>query len=206
VNVRLGPAVSTAVVVASFLAVAAPVSAKENGFASPHGRRIYGPNETFGSASSLRRRRLVAETVVGVAPEGHLGASLGVLDLGVRGLDLFVGGGLEFNPSRQFTSSVRYAFEVWRFRPYVSLGYAYRSLYAIGGFSHNVSGELGLGWDVRPTLRISLGLGVRRLIHFGLHDDSPLVQGYTDYALLDQERASLHRYTPIVALRFSRSF
>jgi hypothetical protein len=181
-------------------------SAKENGFASPHGRRIYGPNETFGTASSLRRRRLVAETVVGVAPEGHLGVSLGVLDVGVEGLDLYVGGGVEFNPSRQFTSSVRYGFDVWWFRPYLAVGYAYRDLYAIGGYSHNLSGELGVGWDARPTLRVSLGVGVRRLLHFGLHPDSPLLQGYTDYALLDHERSSLHRYTPIVALRFSRSF
>lgn len=200
-------------VVGSFAAFALASSAaprvaiaKENGFSSPHGRRIYGPNETFGTASSLRRRRLVAETVIGIAPEGHLGASLGVFDVGLRGLDVYVGGGLEFNPSRQFTSSVRYSFALGKVRPYAALGYTFRSLYAIGGYSHNAFGELGVGWDARPTLRVSLGVGARRLIHFGLHADSPLLVGYTDYALLDHERASLRTYTPIVAIRVSRSF
>jgi hypothetical protein len=181
-------------------------AAKEVAIKSPNGKRIYKEGETFEEVTPLKRRRVVAEAVVGAAPEGHLGLLIGVLNMPIRRLDLYVGGGIEANPSRQFTASARYGFSIYGFHPYVAAGYVFRDLHGIGAFSHNAFAELGYTWSIHQTLRVSVGAGVRRLLHFGLHDGSPILAGYTDEALLQQQRDSLSRYSPILAIRISRAF
>jgi len=196
--------VSSVVLAASLLA--APVAAKDVGVSTPHGRRIYGPNETFEEVKPAGVRRVVAEAVMGAAPEGHLGFLVGLLNLPVRRLDLYAGLGYEANPSRQLTGSARYTFNLRGFHPYIATGYLYRDLYGIGARSHNAFAEVGYTWVFHQTLRVSVGGGVRRLLQFRLNEDSPLLQGYVDRTLLREQEDSISRFSPLVAVRVSRAF
>lgn len=180
--------------------------AKDIGIQSPSGRRIYDSDETFEEAKLHDTRRVVAEVSMGLVPEGNLGFLLGVLNVPIRHLDLYGGVGFELNPSRQFTGTARYTFDIYGYRPYLSFGYVYRDLYKIGGYSHNLSFELGYTWAIHQTMRVSVGAGVRQLLHFGLRADSPILSGYTDQALLDDQTSGMTKFTPIVAVRVSRAF
>jgi hypothetical protein len=182
------------------------VDAKEIGVQSPSGRRIYDSDETFDQVKRHNTRGVVAEVSLGLAPEGNLGFLLGVLNVPIRRLDLYAGLGIEANPSRQFTGTARYTLDIYGYKPYVSAGYIFRDLYGIGGYSHNLSFEVGYTWAVHQTMRISAGVGVRTLLHFGLHGDSPILAGYTDQALLDEQRNALATFYPIAAIRVSRAF
>lgn len=183
-----------------------PARAKDVGLHTPGGGHIYRARETFEDVTQTSSRRVVAEVSMGAAPEGNLGFLIGVLNLPVRRLDLFAGIGLEINPSRQFTGSARYTFDIHGYRPYIAGGYVFRSLHGIGGYSHNVTLEVGYTWVIRQTLRLSAGVGVRRLLHFGLRDGSPLLEGYTDTALLQSQKDDLDTYSPVVAVRLARTF
>lgn len=185
---------------------AASAEAKEVAVHTPHGKRIYTVDETFEEVVPQKMRRVVAEAVVGNGPEGHLGLLIGLLNAPIRNLDLYAGAGIELNPSRQLTGSARYGFNILGFHPYIAAGYVFRDLHGIGAYSHSAFAELGYTWSIHQTLRVSFGLGARRLLAFGLHESSPILDGYTDAALLQQQRDSLATYSPIVALRVSRAF
>jgi hypothetical protein len=180
--------------------------AKEYGYRSPGGRRIYDDEDTFGEALNTRKRRFVVEAAVGAGPEGNFAALLGVLNLPVRGLEWYAGVGWELNPARHYTLTARYMFNIDGYRPYVALGYLYDDLYALRTYSHNVFAEVGYSWVLHDTYHLTAGVGVRRILYIGIHDDSILRDEDVDQAVLEEERGNVSRWVPTFALRFSRAF
>lgn len=192
--------------IAIWALLAGPAVAKEIGLHSPGGKTIYDANETFSEVDDTRKRRFVVETVTGVAPEGNIGMLIGWLNQPVRGFEYYAGFGYEVNPAMAFTLSARYVFNISGYRPYVSLGYAYKDLSGIGTFNHNVFGELGYSWVLHHTYHLTAGVGLRRIVHIGIKDDSPLNAPDVDRAFLESETDNVARWAPLLSLRFSRAF
>jgi hypothetical protein len=190
----------------SLLALSRPADARQFGIQSPAGRRIYGSHERFDELIEHRRRIIVTEVAVGAGPEGNLALLLGCLNLPVRRLDLFAGVGLEANPAALFTGSARYTFQFGPVRPYVALGYLFKDTYAVGVHSHNVFAEVGHTWVLHRTLRLSLGVGLRRILHTGLDDDSALLGPDAEPGAVQREIERVWRWLPLGAIRFSRAF
>jgi hypothetical protein len=190
----------------SALATPAAAGAKEYGYSTPLGRDIYKDNTTFSKARDTQSRQLVIEVAVGSGPEGNLGLLLGLINLPLRGLEYYLGFGLEVTPSRHYTATVRYVFNIDGWRPFAGLGYLYNDVYGIGTYSHNVFAEVGYKWIVHQTYHLTLGVGVRRLLDASTREDSLLRGGDVDQAWLERELDSLNPWVPQAALRFSRAF
>lgn len=195
--------VLTAVVLSG---LALPASAKQHGVQTPNGRAIYDEGETFGEAYRQTTRRLIVEVVTGLAPEGNLGALVGVINVPVRSLDIYTGYVTEWNPAMTIPLLARYGFNISGYRPYLSAGYGYRILQRIGVRSHNVFFEGGYTWLLQTTTRISMGVGARRPLSVMVSSDSALAEPDADPDLLDRETERSKVWVPTVALRFSRAF
>jgi len=193
-------------VLALVLIAASLAQAKEIGVNSPSGRRIYGPEETFGELCDQDTRHFVIEVAAGLGPEGNLGLLLGWLNVGVRGLELYAGVGVEANPAVHATGALRYVANIFGLRPYVSLGYLYKDTYAIDVWSHNLFGEVGYKWILHHTYHLTLGAGVRRMLAITVRDDSILLGPGSDPALLSSALDEVGRWSPMVSIRFSRAF
>ena len=180
--------------------------ARQFGFQSPAGRRIYGPTERFDEAIEHRRRVVVSEVAVGAGPEGNLALLLGCLNVPIRHLDLFAGVGLEANPAALFTGSGRYTFNFGGVRPYVALGYLHKLTYEVGLASHNVFAEVGHTWVLHRTMRFSLGIGLRRILTTRLTEDSVLAGPASDPEAVRRELDRIEPWLPLGAVRFSRAF
>jgi len=184
----------------------AGASAKEGGFSSPHGRRIYGPNERFGEVLDQTNRNFVIEVVFGYAPEGNIGVNLGWLLPQIRGLELYGGVGLQANPSQHLVGAVRYYFSFGEFRPYLSLGYIHQNLSALGTRNNNVFGEIGHKWRIHTTYHLAVGLGLRYMVSVHVTDGSPLESSRVDPDFLDDELDQVGSIAPLISLRLSRAF
>jgi hypothetical protein len=180
--------------------------ARQFGIQSPSGRRIYTGSERFAEVIEHKRRVVVSEVAVGAGPEGNIALLLGCLNVPVRRLDLFAGVGLEANPAALFTGSARYTFNFEGFRPYVALGYLYKRTYEVGLASHNVFTEVGHTWIIHRTMRLSLGVGIRRILHTVLVEDSALATPDVDPAAVERELGRVNPWLPLGAIRFSRAF
>jgi hypothetical protein len=185
---------------------AGTAGAKEVGIRTPGGRTVYDTNEAFSQVFDTRKRRFVVETVAGVTPEGNIGMLIGWINQPVRGFEYYAGFGYEVNPALALTLSARYVFNISGFRPYVSLGYAYKDLTGIGTFNHNVFGEIGYSWVLHQTYHLSAGVGARRIVYIGIKEDSPLAAPDVDPAFLASETDNVSRWAPLISLRFSRAF
>jgi hypothetical protein len=192
--------------VSAVLLVAAPARAKQTGVHSPGGREIYGPDEQFAEALEQRRRNFVVEVVTGIAPEGNLGILLGVLNRPFRGLEFYGGFGWEATPALNFPVSARYWFDVFGLRPFVSLGYSFRTLDSIGLVSHNVFAEAGYKWAFHQTYHLTVGVGVRRPFAVLTTDGSALNGPSVDRRLLAEQIDSSRTWVPTASIRFSHAF
>jgi hypothetical protein len=179
---------------------------KQYGVSTPAGRDIYRTRTTFSEAKDTRDRDFVIEVAVGSGPEGNLGILLGWINKPVRGLEYYLGFGYEVTPSRHYTGAVRYLFNIDGWRPFIGAGYLYNDAYALRTYSHNVFAELGYSWVLHHTYHLTLGLGVRRILHVGVHDDSLLHGRDVDQAWLERELEAISPWVPQAALRFSRAF
>lgn len=191
---------------AGLVLVTAPATARQFGYQSPSGRRIYLPRERFGEVLEHKRRVVVSEVAVGAGPEGNLAVLLGCLNVPIRRLDLFAGVGVEANPATLFTGSARYTFNFDGVRPYVALGYLYKLTYEVGLASHNAYVELGHTWVIHRTMRFSLGVGLRRILDTRLTEGSALAGPDIDPAVVDTELRRIEPWLPLGAIRFSRAF
>ena len=180
--------------------------ARQFGVQSPSGRRIYTTNERFAEVIEHKRRVVISEVAVGAGPEGNIALLLGCLNVPVRRLDLFAGVGLEANPAALFTGSARYSFNFDGIRPYIAFGYLYKLTYEVGVASHNVFAEVGHTWVIHRTMRLSLGVGIRRILHTGLVDGSELATPDVDPAAVERELGRVNPWLPLGAIRFSRAF
>jgi hypothetical protein len=193
------------VVALATLLPAATASAKEGGFSSPQGRRIYGPHEQFGEVLDQTRRNFVIEVVFGYAPEGNIGANLGWLTP-VDGLELYLGVGLQANPSDHFVGTVRYFGSFGDFRPYVGTGYILQNLTRLGTVNHNWFVELGHKWRFHTTYHFTVGLGLRYIFGITVANDSPLSSSVVDPDFLESELDEVGRIAPVISVRLSRAF
>jgi hypothetical protein len=187
-------------------AFTSPAFAKRTGIHSPGGREIYGEDEVFREVVEQKRRNFVVEVVTGIAPEGNLGLLLGVLNRPLRGVEFYAGVGWEATPAVNFPLSARYWFDVFGLRPYVSVGYTYRSLGEIGLVSHNAFAEAGYKWQFHQTYHLTLGVGVRRPLVVLTTDGSPLNGPTIDRRLLDEQLDESKNFVPTASLRFSHAF
>jgi len=194
------------VLTAGLLLGSGVAQARQFGIQSPSGRRIYRSNERFAEVLEHKQRVVISEVAVGAGPEGNIALLLGCLNVPVRRLDLFAGVGLEANPAASFTGSGRYTFNFDGIRPYVALGYLYKLTYEVGVASHNVFVEVGHTWVLHRTLRFSLGVGLRRILHTGLVEDSELATPDVDPAAVERELGRINPWQPLGAIRFSRAF
>ena len=199
------PLFSLAVLLAA-LAGARPCQAKEYGFHTPTGRHIYGVDEEFANVGNTRLRRFVVEAAAGAGPEGNVAALVGLINWPVRRLDLYAGFGYEFNPTRHYTFSVRYTFNLNGYRPYVSAGYLYNDVYRLRTFTHEAFAEFGYTWVIHETFRLSLGVGTRYRLYLGVREDSRLNGEQVDRELLREQREDVFPLVPTLTLRFSRAF
>ena len=179
---------------------------KEYGVSTPTGRDIYQHNTTFSDAKDTRDRDLVIEVAVGAGPEGNLGILLGWINKPVRGLEYYLGFGYEITPARHYTGAVRYLFNIDGWRPFISAGYLYNDAYGLGTYSHNVFAELGYSWVLHHTYHLTLGFGIRRILHVGVREDSILRGRDVDDVWLERELEAISPWVPQAALRFSRAF
>jgi hypothetical protein len=191
---------------AALLTASAEATAREFGLHSPSGRRIYAPDERFDELLDHRRRAIVSEVAVGAGPEGNLALLIGALNLPIRRMDVFAGIGIEANPAVLFTGSARYTLHVGPLRPYVALGYLYKLTYEVGIASHNVFAEMGHTWVIHRTLRLSLGVGLRRMLATRVTEDSFLTGPSVDPQALNAEIDAIDPWLPLAAVRFSRAF
>ncbi len=74
---RLRLALAFAFAAGMALFAPAPALARQFGYQSPAGRRIYGTRERFGEALEHKRWVVVSEVAVGAGPEGNLAVLLG---------------------------------------------------------------------------------------------------------------------------------
>jgi hypothetical protein len=182
------------------------VAAKNAGVHSPSGREIYDDHETFSQARTQTTRRLIIEVPTGLAPEGHLGILLGLINTPVDGLEFYSGVALELNPALSVPLSARYMFNFSGIRPYASAGYIFRHQSATLVNSHNLFFEVGHKWLIHQTYHFTLGVGLRRPVYVYLEHDSPLAAPDTDPALLAEAIDDSRVWVPTVALRFSHAF
>ncbi len=180
--------------------------AKKHGINTPGGRQIYDSDETFAEVVDSDTRFFIVETTLGAGPEGNLGMLLGLINKPVRGLEFYVGFGLEANPARHYTATARYAFNIDGYRPYVAAGYMHKDLYVLRTYSHNLFAEIGYSWKLHRTSHLTAGAGVARILHVGIRSDSPLLEDDVDPELLAEQRDGISRWTPMIAVRFSRAF
>jgi hypothetical protein len=180
--------------------------AKSHGMASPGGRRIYQPDETFQETLDQNVRQFVVEAAVGAGPEGNVGLLLGWINKPVRGVEFYAGVGIESNPARQYTGTVRYLFNIDGYRPYLGAGYLFKDLYVLRTHSHNVFAEAGYSWVLHHTYHLTAGIGVRYMASVGIRSDSPLLANDVDPASLAEQEDALVRWVPTAVLRFSRAF
>ena len=180
--------------------------ARQFGLHSPSGRRIYESNERFEDVLEHKRRMIVSEVAAGAGPEGNLAMLLGCINVPVPRLDLFAGVGIEANPAALFTGSARYTFNFDGIRPYIALGYLHKRTYEVGIMSHNVFAEVGHTWVLHRTLRFSLGVGLRRILHTQLTGDSELASPEVDPEAVRHELERVDPWLPLAAIRFSRAF
>ncbi len=198
--------------VAALLAIAvvcaspAPAAAKESGFSSPQGRRIYGPDERFDEVLDQHDRHFVIEAVIGHGPEGNLGMTLGWLLPDVPGLELYAGLGYAVGPGFNISGAARYYANLGGFRPFLSLGYIQQQLTALGTVNHNVFAEIGHKWVVHTTYHVTIGVGMRYIGAVVVTSGSPLRRSDVDPDLLNDSLDDVARWAPLVALRFSRAF
>jgi hypothetical protein len=190
----------------AILVAARPCQAKEFGLHTPSGRQIYDRDEEFANVANSRKRRFVVEAAAGAGPEGNVAALVGLLNWPVRRLDLYAGFGYEANPSRHYTLSARYTFNVHGYHPYVSAGYLHNDLYRLGTFTHEAFAELGYTWIVHDTFRFSIGVGTRYQLYLRVRDDSLLHDEQVDPVLLSEQTDSVVPWVPTLTLRFSRAF
>jgi len=188
------------------LASVRPCQAKDYGFHTPTGRHIYDIDEEFANVHNTRLRRFVVEAAAGAGPEGNVAALVGLLNWPVRHLDLYAGFGYEFNPSRHYTFSVRYTFNLNGYRPYVSAGYLHNDVYRLRTFTHEVFTEFGYTWVIHETFRLSLGVGTRYRLYLGVREDSLLNGEQVDRELLREQSEDVFPLVPTLTLRFSRAF
>jgi hypothetical protein len=200
---RLSPITA---LVAALLCWSPEASAKRHGLASPSGRAIYDDNERVFEVRDQSRRHFVVEVASGLAPEGNLGILLGWINQPVKGLEWYAGVGTELTPSVNATGTLRYMFNLDGYRPYIATGYLYREVQQLGSYSHNWFVEAGYKWILHRTYHLTAGIGVRRLLHVGVHEDSILRGDQVDPNRLDQELDAIAPYAPLVSLRFSRAF
>ncbi len=193
--------VAAAIILSSGIA-----AAKNHGISTPGGKEIYQPRETFAEAVDSDSRNFVVETTLGAGPEGNLGILLGLINQPVKGLEFYAGFGFESNPARNYTGAARYLFNIEGYRPYVGLGYQYKDLYVLRTFAHSVFAEVGYKWIIGRTFHLTASLGLRRILHIGIRPDSPLLADDVDPVLLQEQQDNISRWTPMVALRFSRAF
>lgn len=92
------------------------------------------------------------------------------------------------------------------FRPYVALGYLHEYTYEVGIGSHNVFGELGHTWVLHRTLRLSLGIGLRRTLATRVAEESFLTGPSVDPQAPSDEIDAINPWLPFAAVRFSRAF
>ena len=194
-------AIATALFLSSGLA--AP---KNHGVSSPGGKEIYKPGETFAEIVDSDTRYFVVETAIGAGPEGNLGILLGLINQPVKGLEFYAGFGVESNPARNYTGTARYMFNIDGYRPYVGLGYMYKDLFELRTFSHSLFAETGYKWVIGRTYHLTASIGIRRILHVGIRNDSPLLADDVDPVLLQEQQDNISRWTPLIALRFSRAF
>lgn len=180
--------------------------AKDFGLRSPGRRHIYQADERFDEVMDQNRRTFVIEAVVGMAPEGNIGLALGWLPKATKGFELYLGWGLQTNPSMQYVAAMRYLMHFAGYRPYLGLGYMHQSLFAIGTKSHNATVETGYSWILHHTYHLTIGFGIRALLHVQVARDSPLRSPGADTPLLADAIDRLDRWVPTLALRFSRAF
>ncbi len=124
----------------------------------------------------------------------------------MRRLGLYAGFGLELNPARHYTGTIRYDFNLKGYRPYLAVGYLYNHLYRLGTYTHDVFAETGYIWIIHSTYRLTLGVGVRYRTYLGIKGSSPLNGEQIDRDLLAEQRADVVHWVPTFALRFSRAF
>jgi hypothetical protein len=191
---------------AALLTASAAATAREFGLHSPSGRRIYAPRERFDELLDHRRRSIVSEVAVGAGPEGNLALLLGALNLPIRRMDVFAGIGIEANPAVLVTVSARYTLHVGPIRPYLALGYLHKLTYEVGIASHNVFAEIGHTWVLHRTLRLSLGVGLRRMVSARVTEESFLTGPSVDPAALSAELDAIDPWLPLATVRFSRAF
>jgi hypothetical protein len=72
--------------------------------------------------------------------------------------------------------------------------------------SHNLYAEIGHTWVLHRTLRFSLGVGLRRILHNRVTSDSALLGPDADPAAVQRELDSVEPWLPLAAIRFSRAF
>jgi hypothetical protein len=188
------------------LATARSAPAKEVGLRSPGGREIYSAHETFADALAHDTRRFVAEVAAGQAPEGNLALLIGALNIPIENLDAYVGVGLEMNPARTYSASLRYTLHVAGARPYLCAGYLFKDTYDVGVVSHNAFMEVGHRWLLHQTYHVLVGAGVRRILTTSVEPQSLLRDPAIDPELLSRSLADIPGWAPTVVIRFSRAF
>jgi hypothetical protein len=188
------------------LTLPAVASAKEYGVRTPSGRKVYKSNETFSDALDQDTRRFIVEVATGAGPEGNLAMLFGWIPEELGNLELYAGFGFELNPALHYTAATRLFFKIGDARPYIGAGYLFSNLTALGTYSHNVFAEIGHRWKIHHTFRLTLSLGLRRVVSVGVHPTSVLAEGDIDPALLDRELDDIPRWLPLIALRLSRAF
>jgi hypothetical protein len=82
----------------------------------------------------------------------------------------------------------------------------YKDLSALRTYSHNAFAEIGYSWKLRRTYHLTAGVGIRRILHIGIRPDSPLKADDVDPELLAEQERGISRWTPMIAVRFSRAF
>jgi hypothetical protein len=65
---------------------------------------------------------------------------------------------------------------------------------------------VGHTWVIHRTMRLSLGVGIRRILHTVLVEDSPLATPDVDPAAVERELGRVNPWLPLGAIRFSRAF
>ena len=195
-----------ALIVLGVLLGSGAVCAKQHGLSSPHGRRIYAPDDTFRGALDQDTRDFVIEVAVGSAPEGNLGLVVGWLAKELKGVEFYAGVGFEALPSVNYTGAVRYLMNFSGYRPYVGGGYLFQRMPELQTRSHNAFVETGYSWKLRYTYHLTAGVGLRYLMDVRVEPGSPLSDATTDPAFLDAQLDALSRWAPTFALRFSRAF
>lgn len=189
------------------LVAATPASAKEHSIRTPSGRTIYEPHETFAEALDQTRRNFVMEVVLGYAAEGNLGINLGWLFPYVKGLEFYVGVGLQINPSVNLHISTRYFPPIDNsFRPFLSVGFQRIFFTDLLVAANNLTMEIGHKWVIHTTYHLTIGVGVRYLAGINIFSGSIYQGSDIDRDFLEDEIQGTTRWVPTLAIRLSRAF